>query len=155
MKFPCKLCQEDHLTHQFPLIDQAQKLLKNQQPTLLKDPFPEGQNATSVSNIARGISNAPDQNYINMVQSQTLLHTRNKNYETEALEKGKSISETSDPLTIKKPAEPMPKIQKCVFKKELHNPNARAVANYSVVEYLTQTPYVMSALEVLQSCPAQ
>ena len=30
VKFPCKLCQEDHLTHQCPLIDQAQKLLKGQ-----------------------------------------------------------------------------------------------------------------------------
>ena len=73
MKFPCKLCQEDHLTHQFPLIDQAQKLLKNQQPTVLKDPFPQGENAASVSNVAGGTANVPDQNYINMVQSETLL----------------------------------------------------------------------------------
>ena len=28
VKFPWKLCQGDHLNHQFPLIDQAQKLLK-------------------------------------------------------------------------------------------------------------------------------
>ena len=28
VKFPCKLCQEDHLTHLCPLMDQAQKLLK-------------------------------------------------------------------------------------------------------------------------------
>ena len=39
VKFPYKLCQEDHLTHQCPLMDQAQKLLKNQQPAVLKDPF--------------------------------------------------------------------------------------------------------------------
>ena len=49
----------------------------------------------------------------------------------------------------------MPKISKGVFKKTLHNPNARAAANYSTVEYLAQTPCAMSALEVLQSCPAQ
>ena len=42
VKFPCKLYQEDHLTHQCPLIDQAQKLQKGQQPTVLKDPFPQG-----------------------------------------------------------------------------------------------------------------
>ena len=59
MKFPCKLCQEDHLTHQFPLIDQSQKLLKNQQPVVLKDPFPQGQNAASVSNVAGGTSSVP------------------------------------------------------------------------------------------------
>ena len=49
----------------------------------------------------------------------------------------------------------MPKISKGVFKKTLHNPNARDVEKYSVVEYISHTPSVMSALEVLQSCPAQ
>ena len=43
----------------------------------------------------------------------------------------------------------MPKIPKGVFKKTLHNPNARAAANYSVVEDLAHTPSVMSTLEVL------
>ena len=49
----------------------------------------------------------------------------------------------------------MPKIPKGVFKKTLHTPNARAVAKYSVVEDLSQTHFVMLALEVLQSCPTQ
>ena len=80
--------------------------------------------------------NAPDPNYINMVQSQNLLQTRNKKYEIEASKKGKSIGETSNPLTIEKPVEHMPKIPKGVFKKTLHNLNARVVANYFVVEDL-------------------
>ena len=71
------------------------------------------------------------------------------------MEKGKSTGETSNPLTIEKPAETMTKIPKGVFKKTLHNPNARAASNYSVVEDLAQTPCAMSALEVLQSCLAQ
>ena len=54
-----------------------------------------------------------------MIQSQTLLQTRNKNYETEASYKGKYTGETSNPLTIEKPVEPMPKIPKGVFKKTL------------------------------------
>ena len=66
----------------------------------------------------------------------------------EAPKKGNSLGETSNPLTIEKPFETMPKIPKGVFKKALQNPNARAVANYSVVEYLSQTPCAMSALEV-------
>ena len=41
VKFPCKLCHEYHLTHICPLMEQAQKLLKAQQPTILKDPFPK------------------------------------------------------------------------------------------------------------------
>ena len=67
----------------------------------------------------------------------------------------KAVGETSNPLTIEKPVETMPKIPKGVFKKTLHNPNARAASNYSVVEDLAQTPCAMLALEVLQSCPAQ
>ena len=89
-----------------------------------------------------------------MVRSLNLLHMRNKNYEKETFEKGKAVGETFNPLTIEKPTETMLKIPKGVFKKTLHNPNARAASNYSVVEDLAQTPYAMSALEVLQSCPA-
>ena len=73
----------------------------------------------------------------------------------EAPEKGKSIGETYNPLTIEKPTETMPKILKGVFKKTLHNPNARSASNYSVVEDLAQTPCAMLSLEVLQSCPTQ
>ena len=84
-----------------------------------------------------------------MARSNNLLQTRNKNYEIEALEKGKYIAETSNPLTIEKPADPMPKIPKGVFKKSFHNPNSGVASNYSIVEYLAQTPCAMSALEVL------
>ena len=73
----------------------------------------------------------------------------------EVQEKGKTTAESSTPLTIEKLVELMPKIPKGVFKKTLHNPNDRVVANYFVVEDLAQTPCVMSALDVLQSCPAQ
>ena len=52
----------------------------------------------------------------------------------EAPVKGKSIGETSNPLTIEKSVETMPKIPKGVFKKALHNPNTRVTGNYSVVE---------------------
>ena len=90
-----------------------------------------------------------------MVRSSTLLQTRNKNYEKETFEKGKTIGQTSNPLMIEKLAETMPKIPKGVFNKTLHNHTARAASNYSVVEDLAQTPCAMSALEVLQSCPAQ
>ena len=84
-----------------------------------------------------------------MVRSSNLLQTRNKNYEKETSDKGKFIGETSNPLTIEKPAETMPKIPKGVSRKTLHNPNARDASNYSMVEDLVQTPCVMSALEVL------
>ena len=80
-------------------MDQAHKLLKGQQSAVLKDPFPQGQNFVLASNVAGGTPNSLNTNYINMVQSQTLLQTRNNKYEIEAPEKGKSIGETSNPLT--------------------------------------------------------
>ena len=134
-------------------MDQAQKLLKAQQPAVLKDPFPQGKNSASASNVAGGTQTAPDPNYINTVWYLTLLQTKNKNYENETPKKGKAIGEPSNPLTIENPAETMLKIPKGVFKNTLHNPNARAASNYSVVEDLAQTPCAMSSLEVLQSCP--
>jgi len=51
--------------------------------------------------------------------------------------------------------EPQPRILKGVLKHSTHNPNARVVQNYSIIEDLGQTPCAMSALEVLQTCPSQ
>ena len=83
------------------------------------------------------------------------LQTRAKNYESEAQQKDKQIVETSAPVSIEKLVDIMPKIPKGVFKNTLHNPNAGATSNYSVVEDLSQTPCAVSALELLQSCPSQ
>jgi hypothetical protein len=44
---------------------------------------------------------------------------------------------------------------KGVVRKSSFNHHARAAQNYNIVEYLAQAPSAMSALEVLQSCPAQ
>ena len=99
-------------------MEQSQTFFKNQQRAVLKDPFPQGQNVASVSNVAGGTSSAPpDQNYINMVWSSTLIQNKNNNYEIEAPEKGKSTGEISNPLSIEKHVDPMPKILKGVFKK--------------------------------------
>jgi hypothetical protein len=49
----------------------------------------------------------------------------------------------------------MTRIPKGAFKKASHNPNARATQNCYVVEYLSQTPCAMPALEVLQIFLAQ
>jgi hypothetical protein len=64
---------------------------------------------------------------------------------------------TTGPLHLKRPnldtvIRPPPK---GVVKKLAFNPHARAAQNYSIVEDLAQAPSAMSALEVLQSRPAQ
>ena len=57
------------MIYQFPLMEQAQNLLKRD-PVFLKDPCPQGQNATSSDpKTVGGTQNASfaDQCYINMV----------------------------------------------------------------------------------------
>ena len=44
---------------------------------------------------------------------------------------------------------------KGILRKSAFNPHARATQNYNIVEDLAISPSAMSALEVLQSCPAQ
>jgi hypothetical protein len=48
VKFPCKICGGDHLTHQCPQMEEANHLIKqnnnNKQPVVLKNPFPQGKN---------------------------------------------------------------------------------------------------------------
>ena len=47
VKFPCKLCAGDHLTHLCPKIQDAQRLLSQQgsssSQAVLTNPFPQGQ----------------------------------------------------------------------------------------------------------------
>jgi hypothetical protein len=92
-----------------------------------------------------------------MVRGDALITTRSHDYsKPSASKKGKEAELPSLPLQIKKTlGETMTRIPKGAFKKDSHNPNARAAQNYSVVEDLSQTPCAMFALEVLQSCPAQ
>ena len=136
-------------------MDQAQKLLKAQQPAVLKDPFPQGQNSASASNVAGAPKLPLTQTISTWLDLRLCCRQGTKIMRLTPSEKGKAIGETSNPLTIDKPAKTMSKIPKGVFKKTLHNPNARASSNYSVVEELAQTHCAMLALEVLQSCPAQ
>jgi hypothetical protein len=64
---------------------------------------------------------------------------------------------TNGPLHLERPSldtvlQPPPK---GVVRKSAFNPHARASQNYNIVEDLAQAPSAMSALEVLQTCPAQ
>ena len=75
--------------------------------------------------------------------------------EAESL-KAKGVPDGTEPLHITRPTvEPIPQMPKASTKCTTINPNARDAQNYSVVEDLAQSPCAMSALEVLQSCPAQ
>jgi hypothetical protein len=158
------LCAEDHPTHLCPRLAEAQKFVTHQQQAMLTNPFQHGKILTQASTSAEGGSqetypppNNSSSAYVYMVRGDALITTRVHDYsKTSASEKGKEAELPSLPLQIEKTSgEMMTHIPKGAFKKASHNPNARAAQNYSVVEYLSQTPCAMSTLEVLQSFPTQ
>jgi hypothetical protein len=102
-------------------------------------------------------TNNPASVNVYMVRGDAFISTREHDYsKPSTFEKGKEVELPSLPLQIEKTlGETMTHIPKGAFKKASRNPNARATQNYSVVEDLSQTPCVMSALEVLQRCPSQ
>jgi hypothetical protein len=129
---------------------------------VLTNPFQHGKNLTQAStSIEGGIQetfptlNNPSSMNVYMVRGDAFISTRAQDYsKPSASEKGKEAYLPSLPLQIEKMlGETMTHIPKVAFKKSSHNPNARATQNYFVVEDLSQTPCVMSTLEVLQSCP--
>jgi hypothetical protein len=131
---------------------------------VLTNPFPHGKKLTQASSSVDGGSQGPPPYSSNpsitnvyMLKGDSNIATRAHNYEMpETAEKGKEAVNPSVPLNMEKRIrETMKHILKGVFKKASHNPNARATQNYSVVKDLSQTPCVMSTLEVLQSFPWQ
>jgi hypothetical protein len=155
---------EYHPTHICPRLVEAQKFVTQKQQAVLTNPFQHGKNLTQASTSAEGGSQEtfpPPNNSsvanVYMVRGDALITTRAHDYsKPSASEKGKEAEIPSLTLQIEKMlGETMTRIPKGAFKKDSHNPNARATHNYSVVEDLSQTPCAMSALEVLQSCPAQ
>jgi hypothetical protein len=146
-----------------PRLAEAQNFVTQQQQAMLTNPFQHGQNLTQASTSAEGGSqetcpppNKSSSANVYMVRGDALITTRAHDYSKPSTsEKGKEVEIPSLSLQIEKTlGEMMTHIPKGAFKKASHNPNARATKNYSVVEDLSQTPCAMSALEVLQSCPA-
>ena len=164
MKFPCKLCAGDHLTHLFPKIQDAQCLLAQQgsssSQAVLTNPFPQGQQLFVGANQNPGASSGGTQegeipSNIFMMSAHADIATRSRDYGGEESSKAKDIPDATEPLHITKPTvESMPRMPKASSKRSTINPNARAAQNYSIVEDLAQSPCAMSALEVLQSCLA-
>jgi hypothetical protein len=163
VKFPCKLCIYDHLTHLFHKLVEAARLL-SLPPAVLTNSFPHNQHmvwsSSNAGNVACGSQNPltqyNDRLCINMVNSQVKVTTRSHDYSS-----SKNVPSLESPppppemhLQIEK-LEPPPRIPKGALKRSTHNPNARDAHNYSIIEDLGQTHCVMSALEVLQTCPSQ
>ena len=101
------------------------------------------------------------------MMSQVMVATRSQDYGSKNHVTGKEVENSnstpatspsaSDSLHIEKPNPDLViKLPaKGVLRKSNFNPHARATQNYNIVEDLAISPSAMSALEVLQSCPAQ
>jgi hypothetical protein len=93
-------------------------------------------------------------------EEEILLQTRNRQYQTPAestpISPETNPTPTGPPLVIPRPsAEPPLRIPRIPLRRNVHNPQARAAHNYSLVDDLVQSPAAMSVLEVLQTCPTQ
>ena len=160
VKFPCKLCKDDHLTYLCPCIKEASRFLA-QGPAVLTNPLPHNQNMNSKSHDQSGDDHDPPEGSgrgcINMVRAAKVV-TRAKDYGSSQPNPRKESDPRGSPLRIEKPVdkpEARPRIPKGFLKRSGHNPNAQATQNYSVVEDLGHTPCAMFASEVPQSCPSQ
>jgi hypothetical protein len=110
--------------------------------------------STEVGNQGPSLySNNPASVNVYMMKGNDFISTRAHDYSKPSTsEKGKEVEIPSLPLHIEKTlGETMTHIPKGASKKYSHNPNARAVQNYYVMEDSSQTPCAMSTLEVLQS----
>lgn len=165
VKFPCKLSSGDHLTHLCPKIQDAQRLLVQQESSssqaFLTNPFCQGEQflAGANSNLgtsARGNQEGDNSSNVFMMGSHINVATRSCDYGEAETSKDKYFPGIADPLHIERPSvKSIPQIPKGSAKRATINPNARAAQNYSIVEDLAQSPCAMFALEVLQSCPTQ
>jgi hypothetical protein len=91
-------------------------------------------------------------------EEEILLQTRNRQYPSESTSTPPETNPTpaAPPLVIPRPtAEPPLRIPRIPLRRNVHNPQARAAHNYSLVDDLAQSPAAMSVLEVLQTCPTQ
>ena len=102
-----------------------------------------------------------------LMMSHVRIATRSQDYGSKNLVDGKEAKSSHsnpstsapgpDPLQIEKPNPDLviKPPAKGILRKSAFNPHARAAQNYNIVEDLAVSLSAMSALEVLQSCPAQ
>jgi hypothetical protein len=91
-------------------------------------------------------------------EEEILLQTRNLQYPAESTSTSPETNPTpaAPPLVIPRPSTETPlRIPRIPLRRNVHNPQARAAHNYSLVDDLAQSPAAMSVLEVLQTCPTQ
>ena len=135
VKFPCKLCKDDHLTHLCPHMEDASKFIA-QGPTVFTNPLPNNQNMNSRT-VDLGITSCGPRNPLDAASGHGCINMVNptnvvmcgKEYGSSQCDLGKEPDAPERSLQIEKPMdkpEVLPHIPKGVLKCSRHNPNAQA-----------------------------
>jgi hypothetical protein len=152
-----------------PAPQQAQQQYAQQPPAVLQNPIPH-QGVINTQHDAphpppqmgqyHNPNNPAERTILLTSEEEILLQTRNRQYppttESTPTSTEANSTPTGPPLVIPRPSAELPlRIPRIPLRRNVHNPQARAAHNYSLVDDLAQSPAAMSVLEVLQTCPAQ
>jgi hypothetical protein len=151
-----------------PAPQQAQQQYVQQPPpAVLQNPIPhqgvvntqqDAQRPPPQAGPYHNPNNPAERTILLTSEEEILLQTRNRQYPAESTSTPPETNPTpaAPPLVIPRPtAEPPLRIPRIPLRRNVHNPQARAAHNYSLVDDLAQSPAAMSVLEVLQTCPTQ
>jgi hypothetical protein len=151
-----------------PAPQQAQQQYVQQPPpAVLQNPIPhqgvvntqqDAQRPPPQAGPYHNPNNPAERTILLTSEEEILLQTRNRQYPAESTPTPPETNPTpaAPPLVIPRPtAEPPLRIPRIPLRRNVHNPQARAAHNYSLVDDLAQSPAAMSVLEVLQTCPTQ
>jgi hypothetical protein len=148
---------------------QAQQQYAQQPPAVLQNPIPhqgvintqkDAQHPPPQMGQYHNPNNPAERTILLTSEQEILLQTRNRQYppttESTPTSTEANPTPTGPPLVIPRPsAEPPLRIPRIPLRRNVHNPQARAAHNYSLVDDLAQSPAAMSVLEVLQTFPTQ
>ena len=132
-------------------------------PAVRKYPFPSQQQLIDHKSLNKNSSSTDE---VQMMSSEMVnLNTRSHSYDPPPKRKPDDVpsekpsSSTPPPNNGIHIEKPIPEAIFCPPKGTLHksiiNPNAHATQHYNIVEDLSQEPYTMSDLEILQTYPTQ
>jgi hypothetical protein len=152
-----------------PAPQQAQQQYAQQPPAVLQNPIPhqgiintqqDTQHPPPQMGQYHNPNNPAERTILLTGEEEILLQTRNRQYptsfESTPTSTDTNLTPTGPPLVIPRPStEPPLRIPRIPLRRNVHNPQARAAHNYSLVDDLAQSSAAMSVLEVLQTFPTQ
>jgi hypothetical protein len=145
-----------------PAPQQAQQQYVQQPPpAILQNPIPhqgmvntqqDAQRSPPQAGQYHNPNNPAEHTILLTSEEEILLQTRNRQYlaESTSTSPEKNPTPAAPPLFIPRPSAETPlRIPRIPLRRNVHNPQARATHNYSLVDDVAQSPTAMSVLEVL------